>query len=523
MKSILSLISVCFYVLFSTAQQYDIPLNHNLTQQFLITKSGADSLMHAGVRPFNQWYVSKQTFDRVFKDSSDYYYDATVLLFQKHLLEIHKKDVHIGMDLLLDFYLGRKKGYTFSDPDGKVSTNTRGFRIVANIGKSISFETRFYENQFFFPDFLDSIMDSRLVVSGIGRHKKFKETGFDVGYSMGTVSYKINDQINLKFGHDKLFIGHGYRSLLLSDNSCNYPLLTLNYRSKNQKWLYSSTYAWMQSLQRSRTIVSTEALFKRKNANFHYLSFKPNSSLEIGLFEGTIYKVYDDSLGMVSPSPSFYNPILGINTLIEGLQGKNNSLVGLSASYTYHNYQFYGQIAMDNVDKYGFQVGTKWFNPFKMDRNWAQIEFNTVPSYMYASSSAYLLQNYTHMNQELAHPLGASFKEILFKYHFEKDHWFTNFDFVFSNRLRGDIRQFGENILRASDHSLIPTVNYQHVNTYYWSIVGGYSFNIKTRLQLFGQITQRILNNRENADANQNDLFYQIGIRCNLNNFYLDL
>lgn len=514
---------MCCCVLFSQAQQYDIPLNYNLSQEVLVVKSNSDSLFHTGQRPYNQWFLSKKTFDNTFKDTSDYYYDATVLLYQKHLLEIHKKDIHIGMDLLLDFYLGRKGGYDFSEVDGKVSGNSRGFRIVANIGKNVSFETRFYENQFFFADFLDSIMDARHVVSGIGRHKSFKEIGYDAGYSMGSVSYKINDQINIKFGHDKLFIGHGYRSLLLSDNASNYPLLTANFRSKNQKWFYSSTYAWMQSLTRSLTTVSTEALFKRKNGNFHYLSFKPNSHLELGLFEATIYNVYSDSSGIEKPSPTFYNPIIGINTAVEGLQNKNNSLIGLSASYFFRDFQFYGQLAMDNINKIGFQLGTKWFELFNLKRNWVQLEFNTVPSYMYSTTTINILQNYTHMNQELAHPLGASFKELLFLYHFEWNRWFTDFHFIYANRVRGDLRQFGENILIASDHTLISQTTYQNVNTYYWTIEGGYSFNIKTRLQVFGQVTQRILNNLDNSNANQKDFFFQMGIRCYLNNYYLDL
>lgn len=510
-------------MLISRAQKYDIPLNHNISEELILVKTDKDSLFHIGIKPYNQWFLSDQSFNKVFKDTGDYYYDFTVLLYQKHLLEIHQKDVHIGMDVLLDFYLGQRYYESQADHTRKVSTNTRGFRIVANIGKKVSFETRFYENQFFYPNYVDSIVTFSKVAPGIGRVKPFKTIGWDVGNSMGVVGLKLNDLMNLKFGHDKLFIGHGYRSLLLSDNTSNYPLLMLNLRSKNRKWQYMSTLAWMQSLKRSETIISTEALFKRKNANFHYLSYKPSNQLEFGIFEGTIYKVYDDSLGHTAPDPTFYNPIIGINTALNGLQGENNSVVGISAAYTSRALQVYSQLAIDDLDKIAFQIGGTWFEPFGLKRNWLQLEFNSAPSFMYSHNQANILQSYTHMNQSLAHPLGASFSEIVWLYHFEKDGWFTNAQVNYTFRRRGSNKQMGENILYANDHPALDDMTYQKVQTLYWQLEGGYRFNIKTRLQLFGQVTQRTLNNLYNSESDQQDFYFVVGIRCNLNNYYLDL
>lgn len=523
LKTYLSLILLWFCVLFSQAQKYDIPIGFTVTQDALTLKSSKDSLFHTGVRPFNQWFLSNESFNRTFKDTGDYYYDVSVLLFQKHLLEIHKKDVHIGMDLLLNLQYGRNYSENIVESPSRISTNTRGFRIVGNIGKNVSFETRFYENQFFYANYYDSLVDRRDVAPGYGRVKAFKTDGWDVGASAGTVSFKASDLINVKFGHDHLFIGHGYRSLLLSDYASNYPFLQFNIRSKNQKWQYMSTYAWMQSLTRSETVVSTEALFKRKNANFHYLSYKPTPSIELGLFEGTIYKRFDDSLGFVAPNASFYNPIIGVNTLLNGLQGTNNALVGLSFSYLHRAFEVYSQLALDDIDRVSFQVGGKWFNPLGLDRNWILMEVNSVPEYMYSHNSDNLLQSYSHMNQELAHPIGASFTELTVLYHFYKNRWFANAQFNFSKRKRGSIRQLGENILRASDDILIGTSIVQDVLTYYWKLEGGYNFNIKTRLQLFGQVSQRTLINLQNSARNQNDFFFTFGIRCNLNNTYFDL
>lgn len=512
-----------FCVLVSQAQRYDIPLNFDINQEVLLSKAANDSLLHTGVKPQNQWFISNQTFNNCFRDSGDYYYDVTVKLYQKHLLEIHQKDVHIGMDVLLDFFMGNQYSNNVDNGQVRTSTNSRGFRIVANIGNNVSFETRFYENQIFYPNYLDSIAGDRGVAFGIGRSKAFKGKGFDAGNSMGTISFKASDHINLKFGHDKLFIGHGYRSLLLSDNASNYPYLSINLQSKNKKWQYMSTYAWMQSLNRSETVVSTEALFRRKNAGIHYLSFKPSPKWEIGLFESTIFKKYDGSLGFVNPHPSFYNPLIGLNTIINGLQNENNSLLGINLSYLSDQFQVYSQVAVDDTDKIGIQIGGKWFSPFGLKKNWFLTEFNSVPSYMYTHDNEFLFQRYTHLNQELAHPLGASFNEFLIIYHFEKNRWFANTQFNFTARKRGDDRQLGENIFRATDHPSVETTEYQNINTYYWKIEGGYSFNIKSRFQIFGQVSQRFLTNAQNASHNQKDFFFVLGVRCNLNNTYFDL
>lgn len=508
-------------MLLSQAQKYDIPLNQFVSQEILLVKADADSMLHSGIKPYNQWYLSNQTFNKSFKDTGDYYYDFTVLLYQKHLLEIHENDVHIGMDLLFDVYLGNRY-FNKTNYNHKVSTNSRGFRIVANIGKNVSFETRFYENQFYFPNYIDTIARGRKIAPGVGRVKAFKNIGWDVGNSMGAVSIKISKAINLKFGHDKMFIGHGYRSLFLSDNASTYPLLSFNTRSRNQKWQYISTYVWLQSLYRSKTVVSTEAMFQRKKGSFHYLSFKPSCRWEFGLFESTIFKTRFVS-GTNEIPILFYNPIIGVNTLIGGLQSENNSMIGISGSYLNNIFQFYGQFCIDDKDKYGFQIGGKWFNSFGLKRNWLQIELNSVPSYMYTTSKQNILQSYTHMNQELAHPLGASFTEALIIYHFEHQNWFSNAQLNYTFRKRGDIKQFGENIFRANDDPEISTTNYQNIQTLYWKVEGGYQFNIKTRLQLFGQFTQRKLLNIQNSDNNQYDFYFVFGVRCNLNNYYLDL
>ena len=105
---------------------------------------------------------------------------------------------------------------------------------------------------------------------------------------------------------------------------------------------------------------------------------------------------------------------------------KGNALMGLNLSVKIKNHKFYGQFLLDDLNisrqkdsdkenyssgffqnKYGYQLGAS-FNYKSLNCN---IEYNQVQPYTYGHRT--ILQNYSHMNQSLAHPLGANFKELI--------------------------------------------------------------------------------------------------------------
>ena len=506
----------------SWSQVQNIPLNFTLNQELNIHENNNSESFHSSIKPYCRQFVDDKSFDFTFKDTSKHYYDLTVFLYKRSLLEIEKNDVKISGDILLDLALGQ------SDESGRsgnkrIYYNTRGFRIAGDLGSNVSFETRFYETQLFYPRYLDSIATSRGIAFGQGRTKPFKIGGLDVGSSSGYVSIKAHETVNVQFGHDKLFIGNGYRSLFLSDNSSNYPMLRVMFQSKNKKWMFQNVNAWMQSLKRLPVTSSAEALFKRKGASFRYLSFKPTSKLEIGLFEGVIYKSYDDSIGMTPLNYSFYVPIIGFSTAINGLQNANNSLIGLNASYKFSKFNIFGQLAIDDLDKIGYQIGGNWYEPFGWKKNWFHAEFNSASQYMYSHNSDNILQNYSHNNQELAHPIGGSFHELLAIYHFEKNKWFVDAEIAFSKRIRYNGSTRGENVLLANDPIIALVYIEDPISTTYWKLEVGHNFNLKTRMQAFIGIYNRNLTNKNYKIASQSEFYYTIGLRMNLNNFYYDI
>jgi hypothetical protein len=86
--------------------------------------------------------------------------------------------------------------------------------------------------------------------------------------------------------------------------------------------------------------------------------------------------------------------------------------------------QFYGQFMLDEftskqlfsnngywANKFGLQLGGKYFNALGIKNLDLQGELNLVRPYTYSHYDS--TSNYTHYNQQLAHPLGADFIEIL--------------------------------------------------------------------------------------------------------------
>ncbi len=526
-KSLLGNIEIAFSIVallvgisgVAIAQNKNLPLNYNLNQKLTILATQQNEILHIGSKPYIETFTPPLLQKWMYTDTGKYYYDLTVLLFQKNLLQIEKEDVRLTVDILLDVNYG-KTSQLDAMGGNKIQQNTRGLRVTGDITDKVSFETRIYENQFYYPLYIDSIADAREIALGFGRSKPFKTIGHDVGTSMGTVSVSPSKQLNIMFGHDKLFYGFGYRSLLLSDAATTFPMLKTTWQSKSKKWQYQVVKAWMQSLERLPATHSTEALFKRKGGAFNYLSYKASSRLEIGIFESTIHKNYQDSIGIIPLDYTFYLPLIGGSTMINGFDNANNTLVGLNASYIHkNNLQFYTQIAIDNIDKIGYQLGVKWFNCFGLNRTWFQTEYNSTPMYMYTQNTVNMLQNYTHVNQELAHPLGAGFDEFIIKGHYEKERLFVNLSLNYALRKRDSSTTYGENILLANDirPNNSPVAN---LNSLYWNVEGGYTMNIKTNLQLFGAYTKRSL---MGEFVSQEEGFWTLGLRTNLSNKYYDL
>ena len=519
------ILGMLFVTKIVVGQHKNLPLNFNLNQQLeynYVVNYDTNTIVHTASKPLVETFVDAQYYASIYNDTNKYYYAFTEKLFQKNLLSVEEKELKLVADPLFNI----AKGYTSNgDTAITISNNIRGVRVAGDITNKFSFETRVYEAQFFYPMYLDSIADYKTTALGFGRSKTFKGRGHDVAMSMGYVSYSPTKHINLQFGHGKHFIGNGYRSLLLSDNTAPAPYLSFTTQFFKNKIQYKNINTWMQTLTRLPVTNSAEALFKRKGASFRYLSFALVKNLQFGLFEGVIHQNYVDSVGQVPLNASFYIPVIGVASVV-AKANSSNALLGANISYQLRNsFLLYGQVAYDEVGKktkLGTQIGLKWYNVGAVKNSWVQVEYNSVPNFMYSTTSSTILQNYVHTNQELAHPLGSGFSELLLIGHAEYDRVLLTAKMVFQQQNNLDSLGLGTNILLANN---LPKVGEEvKTNTILSGLECSYLFNRKTNMQLFGNYYYRSSVSKQATKVSSKfESFWQIGFRTTLINQYRDI
>jgi hypothetical protein len=307
--------------------------------------------------------------------------------------------------------------YYTSDDTGSSYINTRGVTARGDIGK-VSFETSFWENQAFFPGYVDSFARIYLVIPGMGRWKRFKNDGYDYAMASGNISWGVCKYFNVQVGSGKHFIGDGIRSLLLSDNSFNYPYAKFTgWALPNKNIQYTVMYASLMNLTDGgvATPPGTEPLFQKKSMVVHHLAFKLLRQFEFSVFQGAIYQ-HADSMNKQHLDFWYWNPVMFASMAKYGLKDTNNYVLGFTArADLFRTVTLYGQfvadeLGKDNHMKTGWQLGARYFNAFTVKHLHLRFEYNNVNRFTYAHEDA--LQSWTHYNQALAHPLGAGFSEV---------------------------------------------------------------------------------------------------------------
>lgn len=417
-KHILTLIVIGMFFLNipgAHAQQKNVPLNRFYTQEVERVLL-ADSVIHqTAFKPFLESRIPLERIVGFAKDDTlKTYYDLTKLLLKSHLISIQGENYKLLLDPLFDLSFA----YDFIDTSHYAKSNnlissTRGFQAMGDLGDKFSFQTGFYETQTYLPSYLRSFVDSTGVAPGFGRVKAYNSVGFDYAMAYGNISYSPTSWLNLHFGTGKHFIGHGYRSILLSDAAFNYPFIKASTSFFNNKLQYTTIYAMLQTQSRLPLGEVPESLFKRKSASFHYLSWAPHKRIEIGIFEGITWKIYDAEQGTVPQPYGAYTPIIGVNSAIHGLSSVNNVMLGANLKFQTNKHSYiYGQLAIDDLNKsaLGYQIGFKYFD-LLTPRLDVQVEWNQLDNWLYASRNP--IQNYVHVNQPIGHPTGAATQELL--------------------------------------------------------------------------------------------------------------
>ena len=445
-------------------------------------------------------------------------------LFEEHFFEVREPGLELDIDPILHFEVGNEFANDNDYQDTtRMSRNTRGFNVRGRIGKKVSFETSFREQQSFVPFYLYNYTVDRQVMPGNGRIKDFNGVGRDHNIATGYIAYAPHENVVIRFGSKKNFIGNGYRSLLLSDHSYTYPQFGVSTRFLNGKIRYHAYHAWLQTLDRLPIGDTPESLFKRKAGSFKYLEFVPHKSLSIGLFESVIWKRFEIDEGTADLNPLMFSPIIGTGVLALGLDDEDeNALMGLNLSWRpIPHILLYGQYMIDRDDRTGQQIGLELINPGIKGLS-ARIEYNQVDrnSYRYRRTN----QNYGHFAEPLAHPIGAGFDEVHASIMYFYKRWFIDARYTQSNQLLDFTTEeefciTGGDIFSFSECAVEPEGDEYEAQLRQADIRLGYLFNTKNNFNMYFGYLYR---DRGGFGTEQEQSLLSFGIEMSLFNRYED-
>lgn len=388
----------------------------------------------------------------------------------------------------------------------------------------------YYSENTSLPRYIGDFSRANEMVPSLG---KASPTGLGYSYSRfsGFVTFLPNKFFEFKAGVGKNFIGDGYRSLLLSDNAYQYPYFRIN--TTFWRLRYTNLFCMMDDIKTPAPFVGAST---KKFATMHFLDWNISKRMNIGIFESVIWQS-KDTLNTRGFDINYLNPIIFYRTVEYSLGSSDNSLLGMNARLKINDhYQLYAQFILDEfllkevldgrgwwANKYGVQIGAKAIEPFRLKGLFLQTEFNVVRPFTYSHGS--VLQNYGHMNQPLAHPIGANFWESvsIVRYEFK--------DFVISNQTNvalygtdsntvysygGDIYQSYRNRAQEYYNRIGQGVsNHLFFNRFSASWVIDKAINLRIEL---AHVYRRITTPFENKDEH----FFTIGIKTNLWNSYTD-
>lgn len=466
-----------------------------------------------------QMLDSNLTYLKTTKPFLKYFYtDGT------HFLSAYKKNFQISLDPLLHVEVG-------TEHSKLLFINRRGVRIQGSVDQRFYFHSDIIETQLSTPAYVHEYIDQYQSFPGAGLYKiytsKFlkSDRAYDFLLSEAAVEFKASKHINVSLGHGRHFIGSGIRSLLISDFATP------------QFYLKFNTNVWRLHYQNLFTELSPESLgdqgsrlLNKKYMAAHYLSINLTKNWNVGIFESVVFARKNGF------ELQYLNPVILFRFIEHALGSPDNVLLGFHSNIILRKkFSFYAQMLFDEFllkeffksdgwwgNKYGFQVGCKYANAFGVDNLMLQVEYNQIRPYTYTFRDS--ISNFTHYNQALAHPLGANFKELIFKLYYQPtDRWSFSSQWIHFNKGLDRIGvNNGGNILLDYDTRLS---DYGHKTTQGISnkVLSG-SVNVSYRLfyRTWVDANFNFRNSIKEEEQQKSTVWMSLGVRMNLDKIRFD-
>ena len=526
------------------SSELNIPFTHSFYSLFDQDMNLIGTNNHTGSKPYIYSEVApysdlKERRDKMVKGSDSWWNRK---LFNEHLVKLQGKDYWFTVDPIFDLSVGKDTDADFNS----TFNNTRGIILQGGIGKKLNFYTSVFESQGRFAQYYNQYAESIgkpnsdtevAIVSGRGIAKRFKDDAYDYPVAEGYLSFTPSKHFNIQFGHAKNFIGDGYRSLLLSDVASPHTFLKLN--TNFWKIKYTNTWTWLRDV---RPEVQEDGAFLTKYMANHYLSWNVSKRLNVGLFESVLW-VDSNGRGF---DINYLNPIIFYRAIeFESGQSSGNAILGATAKYKWNdNFNLYGQFILDEFslddirdgnksykNKFGYQIGAKYYDAFKVKNLMLQFEYNQVRPYTYSHPSIVL--NYGHSNQSMAHLWGSNFKEFIVIGRYNYKRWFGDAKMIIGKRgfdfnTSEDDGNYGGDIYK-NYFERISDINNEigqgnTTNSFYLEFEASYLVNPTTNLKLFFNLKNR--NFIPDVDTvttfDNSTVWFNLGIRTDLFNWYFD-
>jgi hypothetical protein len=520
----------------------NVPFSHSYYAQFDAALNQVGSNNHTASKPYtytevSKYYNLKAVNEKLKKNVSGWWARK---LWNESAVEIQGEGYWFTLNPILDLQAGKA-----THADSYTYVNTRALNFRGGLGKQLNFTTTIFESQGRFAGYFNRYAESILpsggnpaIIPGIGIAKRFKTDAYDFPLAEANLTFAPNKYFDLQLGYGRNFIGDGYRSLLESDGASPYPYFKIN--TNFWKIKYTNTYMWLKDVRPAVTVDKTYATKFMAN---HYLSWNVSNRLNLGFFESVIWTDANNR----GFDMSFVNPIIFYRSVEFASSSKSgNALLGLTAKYKWNNQiNLYTQFLLDEFslgdmkdganswkNKFGYQLGLKYYNAFKVENLLLQLEYNHVRPYVYSHSNP--ITNYAHNNQSVGHQWGGNFKEFIAIARYHKGRYFADAKVTVGTRgldfdTTEDGFNYGGNIYKDYDEkrpfdSGVKVGQGNETAIFIADIQGGYLVNPATNLKIFGSYIYRSFDPTKNTATtfNESTNWFTLGLRADVFNWYFD-
>jgi hypothetical protein len=430
-----------------------------------------------------------------------------------------KENYFVAINPIINYQHGIER----NDTSGTKFLNIRGFDIRAHIKKRIYLYTQLTENQERGPSYVQQFIGNVNQVPGAAYIKAFNKPGYRGGYdyslARGHIAYNVLPKhLDIAFGHDRFFIGDGYRSLFLSDFSTNalFAKLDLRFWKLHYRTIFFELMPYLD--------FTRDVLRPRKYAAMHHATFHFKPWLNVGVFEGVIHGRKNHF------EFQYLNPIIFYRTIEQAIGSPDNAVVGLDFRVIpLKRTEVYGQLLIDEFvlgalrarngdwrNKQAIQLGVKHVDLAGVKNLDVQVEYNRIRPFTYSYYDS--VADYTHYNQSLAHPNGANLSELIAIARYQPlEKLCVSAELIMraqgmdtSNTFSNGGNIFKSYNLRNGQEIGFPMLNGRLQRTMYLNT--NVSYQVYNNAYIDGGFT---LNNTTSNSVNRNSTFAYVGARLN--------